>query len=292
MRHLALTAAVLCALLPLSCRVAPPAPAEHPRVEGEVIASVNGVSLTRQELPPTAHGQAPHGADTTLDHDALTRLVDDEVLAQYAASTGLDRDPVYLADLARAEAGLRAWRRAQLVALADRATSNQLTVTEAEARSWYASHTARARSEVRVAQVLVRDESTANALLRELRGGAAFEDVARRMSPPSDDPTARPWELGPLRWHQLPDAWRGPIDGLAVGQTSDVIRGPNRRFWIVKLLDRHENVSLSFEATKSTIVQVLREERATEARARLRETLRRAARVVISPATPRPNEAP
>lgn len=291
MKHLALAPLFVCAALSLSCKVAQPPPATpQQRVEGEVIATVNGVPLTRQELPPSAHGQGPRSATGPVDADLLSRLVEDEVLAQYATSTGLDRDPTYRAELARAEAGFRAWRRAQLVALADRAQSNGLNVTEAEARSWYESHTARARAEVRVAQILVRDEATASQLLAELRAGAAFDDVARRLAPPSDDPAARPWEMGPLRWHQLPDAWRGPVDALQVGQVSDVIRGPNRRFWIVKLLDRRENASLTFETTRDTIMQVLRDERAIEARARLRETLRRAARVDVTPQRPAPTE--
>lgn len=286
MKHLALASALVCAALSVSCKVAqpPPTPSVRPRVEGEVIATVNGVALTRQELPPDAHGRSPHAAPTgPVDSDALSRLIDDEVLAQHAATSGLDRDPTYRAELARVEASFRAWRRSQLVALAERAQAATVTVTEADARSWYETHSARARAEVRVAQILVRDEAAANQLLAELRAGVAFDDVARRLSPPSEDPAAKPWELGPLRWNQLPDAWRTPVDALQPGQLSEVIRGPNRRFWIVKLLERRENTSLTFEATRDTIMQVLRDERAIASRARLRETLRRAARVAIVP---------
>lgn len=291
MKHLALLSALALATLTASCDRGRPAPANAapsassaaPRVEGEVVATVNGVSITRDELP-----QSPHGATQPLDNEALSRVIDDEVLAQYAASTGVDRDPAYRAELARAEASFRAWRRAQLVTLVDRSQSNEQQITEAEARSWYESHQARARSEVRVAQVLVRDEASANAIMRELRSGTPFDDIARRSAPPSNDPADHPWELGPLRWQQLPDPWRGPLDALQIGQTTDVIRGPNHRFWILKLIERHENPALTFEATRDTIMQVLREERATAARARLRETLRRAARVTI---TPRPVQA-
>lgn len=292
MKHLALASALVCAALSVSCKVAQPPPTTaRPRVEGEVIATVNGVPLTRQELPPSAHGQAArNGAAGPVDGELLSRLVEDEVLAQYAVTAGLDRDATYRAELARAEAGFRAWRRSQLVALADRSQSTGINVTEAEARAWYEAHSARARAEVRVAQILVRDEAAATQMLAELRSGVAFDDVARRLAPPGDDPTARPWELGPLRWHQLPDAWRGPVDGLQVGQISDVIRGPNRRFWIVKVLERRENPSLTFETTRDTIVQVLRDERAIAARARLRETLRRAANVAVTPQPPPPSD--
>lgn len=291
MKHLALLSALTLATLTASCErgrpasanASPTAATSSSRVEGEVVATVNNVSITREELP-----QSPHGGSQPLDSEALSRVIEDEVLAQYAASTGIDRDPTFRAELARAEASFRAWRRSQLVALVDRAQSNDQQITEAEARSWYESHQARARSEVRVAQVLVRDEASAAALLRELRSGTPFEDIARRSAPPSTDPADHPWEIGPLRWQQLPDPWRGPLDALQIGQTTDVIRGPNHRFWILKLLERHENPALTFEATKDTIMQVLREERATAARARLRETLRRAARVTI---TPRPVEA-
>lgn len=260
------------------------APTNAPRVEGEVLATVNGVPVTRDEVQGAAHGSLSHGGGAPeRNDDALARIIDDELLAQRAVATGLDRDPAFREELRVAEARFRVWRRTQLAALIERRAGDaDAGVSDADARRWYEANTARARSEVRVAQILVRDEAAAAQNLRDLRGGASFDDVARRLLPPIADPAERPWVIGPLRWHQLPDAWRAPLDALRVGETSDVIRGPNRRFWILKLLERRENTELTFESTRATIAQVLRDERAAAERARLHDTLRRDARIVYS----------
>ena len=36
-----------------------------------------------------------------------------------------------------------------------------------------------------------------------------------------------------------------------------VIRGPNNRFWIIKLIDKRENPSITFESIKPSIMEVL-----------------------------------
>ncbi len=260
------------------------APTGAPRVEGAVLVTVNGVPVTRDEVQGAARGSLSHGGGAPeRNDDALARLIDDELLAQRAVASGLDRDPAFREELRVAEARFRVWRRTQLAALVERRTNDaDAGVSDADARRWYDANTARARAEVRVAQILLRDEGAAAQALRELRGGASFDDVARRLAVPGTDPAERPWVIGPLRWHQLPDPWRGPLDGLRVGETSAVIRGPNRRFWILKLLERRENTELTFESTRATIAQVLRDERAAAARTRLHDELRRGARIVYS----------
>ena len=63
------------------------------------------------------------------------------------------------------------------------------------------------------------------------------------------------------------------------GQVSEVIRGPNRRFWIIKLLHRRQSDDITFETARPIIEQVLSEERRATARDRLRDELRRGARI-------------
>ena len=54
------------------------------------------------------------------------------------------------------------WRRTQLAALLERRTNDaDAGVSDVDARRWYEANTARARSEVRVAQILLRDEAAA-----------------------------------------------------------------------------------------------------------------------------------
>ena len=278
----------LLVLLPLlgACRPASPQPrAAEPSapVAAEALATVNGVAITRPEVVAAARGPSAHGGTGVAETPAetLERLIQEELRAQRAVRLGLDRDPGFRADLARAEASLRSWRRTQLATLLE--THDQTTrpeVTEAEARAFYDANAPRIRTEVRVAQILLRDEAAITRALAEVRGGAPFEEVARRQFAGLPETAGRPWDLGYLRWNLLPAAWRDLAYSLPVGQTSEVLRGPNNRFWIINVVDRRERPELTFEAMRAAITQTLQEERRLAVRSGEREDLRRDARIV------------
>lgn len=265
----------------------PSAPSGAPRVAaagastGEVVVEVNGVAVTRDELAGSTRPPTPHsnGAAPETEADTVQRVVLDELVAQRATQLGLDQDPTYREQLRQAEARHRVWKRQQLVELFERwQDSQRATVSEADARQWYAAHEASIRAEVRVGQILLRDEAVANQYLHDLQSGTAFDDVARRMVPTAG-PSERPWELPYMRWSQVPEAWREPLQSLQVGQTTAVLRGPNRRFWILKLIDRRPRPDLTFEAVRDEVTQAMQAERAVAVRAGLREDLRRHAQI-------------
>ena len=58
-------------------------------------------------------------------------------------------------------------------------------------------------------------------------------------------------------WKQVPDAWHPAVDKLAVGEVSDILRGPGGRFWLVKMLGRKENTT-TFDELKAMLIEDLR----------------------------------
>lgn len=269
-----------------SSREVQPDAARPPRaVGGDVLATVDGVPITRAQValatgaPPAGHGEvAPVSADAVLE-----RLVQQEVLAQRALATHADRDADFLEELAVHEAQLDAWKRERLAQLyAQYEGRRRPPISEADARQYYDANITKIRTEVRVGQILLRDRARAEAALRDLRAGASFDEVAARQFPSLPDPTSKPWELAPLRWNQLPAQWSPVIDGIAVGQTSELIVGGGSRFWILKVLERRENPELTFEATRPLIGTLLREQGARDARTHLVENARAAAHIVYA----------
>lgn len=250
--------------------------------DGEVVVEVNGVPLTRDEVGGSARAPGTHGAPDApeSESDTLQRMILDELVAQRAVQLGLDQDPTYRQSLREAEARHRVWKRAQLVALFERwQDSQRAEVSEADARAYFAANEARIRAEVRVGQILVRDEATANQCLHDLQSGVSFDDVARRLVPVVVGGNDRPWELPFVRWNQIPEAWRAPLQTLEPGQITGILRGPNHRFWILKLLDRRAQPEMRFEDVRDEIRQTLQAERAVTLRAGLRDDLRRNAQV-------------
>jgi hypothetical protein len=275
--------------LSAACKPARPQPravqATTPPVSAEVLATVNGAPITRPEVVAAARGPSAHGGSGAAETppETLERLVQEELRAQRAVSLGLDRDPTFRTDLARAEASLRSWRRTHLATLLEtHEQTTRPTVSDAEARAYYEANSPRIRTEVHIAQILLRDEAAITRALAEVRAGAPFEEVARRQFVGLPDSAGHPWDLGFLHWNLLPTTWRGLAYSLPVGQTSEVIPGPNNRFWLINVVARRELPELTFEAMRPAIVTILQEERRLATRTGEREDLRRDARIVYS----------
>ncbi len=255
-----------------------------PAVVGEVLVTVNGVPITREEVTSAARGPSSHGGSGAAEtpEQTLDRLIGEELQSQQAMRRGLDREPGFRADLARAEASFREWRRSQLATMLE--TQEQTArpaVSDADARAYYDANATRIRTEVHVEQILLRDEAAVARALAEVRGGAAFEEVARRQFAGIPDGAGHPWDLGWLRWNLVPAAWRDMAYTLPVGQTSNILRGPNNRFWIIHVIERREQPELTFEAMRPAVLQVVQEERRLSQRLGASDALRRDAHIVF-----------
>ena len=276
--------------LALSCSRAPAPTAAHelpPVWHKDVRALVNGVAITDADVSLAGRAdRVSHVPGAARDPaEIVATLVREELAAQRAVELGLDADPAYRAELARLEAQVAAFRRRKLADALQAAELGKQRVSEAETRRYFEAHAAELRSELRVYQILARDEAQIERAASELDGGAAFEDVAARLVPAPAHAERMPWDLGYLRWNQIPDAWREAVRGLRPGQTSGVIEGANRRFWIVKIVDRRDNPAITYEVVKEALAERLGQARAADARARLDEDLQRRARIVHAPAS-------
>jgi parvulin-like peptidyl-prolyl isomerase len=126
-----------------------------------------------------------------------------------------------------------------------------------------------------------RDSRKIEEDLKDLSSGASFEEVAKKRFPTLPTTGRRPWDLGYLRWQQVPKAWREVVDNLSPGTTSGIISGPNRRFWIIKLIDKRENPKLTFEDASPAIIEIIRSEKVEALRKRTQRELRERAQIVF-----------
>lgn len=256
-----------------------------------VLATVNGKRITSADVrlasqaPPGAHGQA-EPAPAAADRNVLETIIRDELIAQRAEALQLDRQTEYQTELATRQAQLETFRRARLAELYEQHVRRSTTVTDDDARRYFEANAARLRSEVHVWQILVREESRIQGAQHALAAGTSFDEVARSLYPamPAGE---TPWDLGFLRWNMVPESWRSVVYAMSPGETSDVIRGPRNRFWIIRLVARREAPSVTFESSRPTLLQLLREERLQSTRATAGQELRRGARVQYV-RTPRP----
>ena len=126
--------------------------------------------------------------------------------------------------------------------------------------------------------MLRRDRAQAEALLAQLEAGTPFEEVAAGQFPEAHR-ASRPWDLGFLRWAQLPEPWREVIPDLSAGQSSGIIAGPGGRFWIIHLVAERQDPTVDFESARPALENALRARAVDEARARIGRELRERATI-------------
>jgi EpsD family peptidyl-prolyl cis-trans isomerase len=236
---------------------------------GKVLAKVNGVPITEYDLRLSLK-RVPHGSETSVESakGALEALVRGELVYQKAVELGLGRNPAYLEKLAEVEAQVRAFQRQEMSVLFKEHVRNEAKPTDAEVQEYFRKNANRIQTTYHVWQIYYRgSESMIAKDYQDIKAGMPFEKVAARRFPDlSKLPKGMraPWDLGTLRWNQVPAPWKSALDSMKPGQVSDIIRGPSERFWVIKLVDRTVDPSITFAAEKGNIIEILQRQKAEE----------------------------
>jgi parvulin-like peptidyl-prolyl isomerase len=243
---------------------------------------VNGVPVTEEEVRLKL-ARDSHESEVTQKRvdNTLDAIIRQELIRQRAVELGLDADPQYRARLRPAQAQLSAFERDQLEeAFFLREVLKKAEVDETTARKHFEDNAGLYRTERHLWQILHKgDEARAAQDLRDIESGTPFEEVAARRFPNLPRSAGRPWDLGFLKWPQVPEPWREVVLELKPGEVSGLIRGPRERFWVIKLIDTRENPDLTFESHKAAIIESLKAEAVDALRAKTEHDLRQRAEV-------------
>lgn len=250
----------------------------------KVLATVNGTAIREADVRLAIKGPG-HARSIPSERrkNILEVIVQRELIRQEAARLGLDANTSYREKLSRVEAKINAFKRKELSDLFWREMASRVTVSDEEAKAYYAKNAARIRSEVHVWQLLWRDEASAMRAKSNLEAGSSFAEIARRRFSKLPKTSEMPWDLGYLRWQQVPESWQPTLSEMTVGEVSDIIRGPKNRFWIIKLVERKVNPDISFESRTPTIIKVLKNEKIEKLRKQINRDLRAKASIVYPP---------
>lgn len=249
----------------------------------DVLSTVNGTPISRNDVMyqfKTTGGRNRPALTQDYLKTLLEGIVRDELIYQRAMVLGLDGDPGYQKALALAMVQINAYKREKLAEIFfQREVTEKAIVSDPEAQAYFDKNAGRIRTELHVHQILKRNEAQIEPILKELQQGASFDSVARKQFPEFPATLRNPWDLGYLRWKQVPESWRNVVYDLKPGQHSNIIPGPNRRFWIVKLVDRRENQALAFTDVRQEIKDILKDEKVRQLREKTLQDLRNQARI-------------
>ncbi|PKO93541.1 MAG: molecular chaperone SurA [Betaproteobacteria bacterium HGW-Betaproteobacteria-1] len=276
--------------------IAGPAQAEDDEIRkiDRIVAVVDQVVITENELIDriqTVRSQLEKQGGNmpptdVLQKQILERLINDRLLLQYAAQTGVRVDdtqldktveriaeqnklsiPEFRAALEQEGISYRKFRediRNEIIIarLREREVDNRVNVTEAEIDNYLTTQSARGdiQDEFEISHILIRTpeegapeelqklREKAEQALKQLQDGANFAEVSASHS---DAPNAL--EGGNLGWKtstQIPELFNEALKPMQPGDLSPILRSPNG-FHILKMTDRRGGTSpLVVEQTK------------------------------------------
>lgn len=255
-----------------------------PGAQGKVVARVNGVPITEADVELRLQNDSHEAAPGPERRKAvIEKLVTREILAQKALEKGLDQDPKYQEGLRRLEAQIAAYRRQELSdLLVRREGERRTTPSDDDARAHFLKNEKRIRTSVHVLQILRRSEAAIIEARSAIERGKAFEEVAKDLFPGLPE-GQKPWDLGYLSFHQVPEPWRETVYDMKPGEMSGILRGPNERFWLVKLVEVRDDPGVTFESVKDAVLADMKANKLQRSREDLEKELRAGAKVEIVP---------
>lgn len=157
----------------------------------------------------------------------------------------------------------------------------KVQVSEEDARKYYDENLEKIKTELHLAQLGFTDKSQAKKVLDQLAAGVSFEELAKKGVGKLPSRKKNAWDLGYLKWNQIPRDWQETVYRLKPGEVSGLIGGDKKRIRIIKLIDKRKALELDFESLKGTIINRLRDQKVKEAYKKYIENLKSSGKVKI-----------
>ncbi len=246
-----------------------------------LLAKVNGVAITEDDrylLLEGGHG----GMDTPqMREQALQDLINKELLYQQGLRLGLDKDAKYRNMVKVMEMRLKELKRSEM---ARRVASTQIAatvnVTNEDVDKYIEANMEHLRNEYRLGMITFAGEAEAQSALAGIRSGATFESMAWGRYPLAQKTGKAPWDLGYLRWHQIPPEWREAVERLEESGVSPVLQGKRTGISIIKLIDRKQDPKADLGGLRAGIMNYLRDEKLAAAYEEYLKRLRYKAKII------------
>jgi len=247
-----------------------------PPEDVSIVAIVNGVPITDLEVQFEKQRSGGHGADQVPvdDKQLLDTIILREVARQKAVEAGLDNDVEFQNERYLLQAQVAVFERKRLSEIYyAQELSRAAVVSDAEARQYFEQNRNVIGQEIQIWQILRRDKDLITEDLEELLSGQSFQQVAGKRFAELPQMDKNPWELGYMKWAQIPTPWWDAIKNLDTGENSGVIQGPNARFWIIKVIDKRAVATFDYESALPRIKELLSSEKTRKFRANVEKDL-------------------
>ncbi|MBJ6726926.1 peptidylprolyl isomerase [Geomesophilobacter sediminis] len=274
-------ATLLLTCLLAGCQEAKKAPAQGNAEGVKVLAKVNGVPITDQDVAfriSKTHGMAGEDVSRTLDD-----VIKEELLYQKGMQLGLGNDPGYRTQIEKLERQLANLKRIEMTRrVFNTQITSKIDVTSQEVKAYYDRNAEKVGTELHLGMVTFTTRQAAEEALQKVRSGASFETVASTVPLPgahSAPIAAKPWDIGYTAWDQIPFDFVDAVYRLRPGEVSGVLSMKETGFYLFKRYEARKNAHSDLESVAGTIRNRLREQKVAEAYRQFEEQLKREAKI-------------
>jgi peptidyl-prolyl cis-trans isomerase C len=199
-------------------QAAAPAPAPADKPATPPVAVVDGTPISRAAYDDYLKGllRGKPAADVTADekNQVLDQMINTQLVAAQADKDGLDKDPDVATRIALV--------RTQI--MADAAAQKYIKANEPTDQELHAAYDAATdKTEYHASHILVPTKEKAEQLIKKIKGGAKFEDVAKANS--TDNSKANGGDLGWFTTARMVKPFGDAVKGLKKGEiTSEPVQ--------------------------------------------------------------------
>ena len=245
------TPIVVALLAPLVLAACNKAAAPAPDAPGERVATVNGKALPKSEFDLyVANMSRQSGRDVAEEQKSqlLDQYISMQLAAEEAEKAGIEKDQKVRDQLALArlqvlvDAGLQKYLEAH-------------PVQEAELRPEYDAQVAALPREYHARHILVDDQAAAEAITKELKGGADFAKIAAKRSKDSSSKSG-----GDLGWFTLDTMVKPFADAVKTMQPGQLTDQPvqSQYGWhVIKLEESRATSAPPFDEVKDRVKMIV-----------------------------------
>jgi peptidyl-prolyl cis-trans isomerase C len=210
---------------------APPAAAD--KAGPPPVAIVDGTPISREAFDDYLKGllRGKPAADVTADekNQVLDQMINMQLIAAQAEKDGLQKDPDVTTRIALL--------RTQI--LADAAAQKYLKTNEPSDQELHAAYdSATDKTEYHASHILVPTKEKADQLIKKLKGGAKFEDVAKAES--TDNSKTSGGDLGWFTTARMVKPFGDAVKGLKKGELTTEPVQTQYGWHIIKLVDTRD----------------------------------------------------
>jgi parvulin-like peptidyl-prolyl isomerase len=229
----------------------------------DILATVNGTNITKQEADTFVKSQSPQASFAALPAEQQTmivdRLVEKVLFTELAAKEGIDKKPEFLRNMEKIKEELlvNMWMKEQM---------DSAVVSDSEAKAFYDKNMDKFQNKasVHARHILVKEEKEAQSIIDEmktLKGDALkakFIELAKAKSTGPSGPKGG--DLGNFNKGQMVPEFSKAVWELEIGSITMAPVKTNFGFHVIYLEAKNDATATEYSKVKENIITSLKQQ--------------------------------